>query len=103
MNNKKEPLGFVNCILTFNPMDYKTVSFRFSSFILRKESLYAYKSAHSQLRVEMLLGEECLSTSTCKDSANEPASWLKEILAFKVPNLLKFGKITVYEENKMIG
>jgi hypothetical protein len=24
-------------------------------------------------------------------------------LTFKVPNLLKFGKITVYEDNTMIG
>ena len=96
LNNKKEPLGFVNCTLTFNPMDYKTVSFRFANFVRRKEPICAFKSAHLQLRVELLLGEESLSTSLCQDSTKEPASWLIDILTFKVPNLLKFGKITVY-------
>jgi hypothetical protein len=55
------------------------------------------------LRVEILLGEEELSTPSCKDLPEKPASWTQNILSFKVPTLLKFGKIMLFDGNQYLG
>lgn len=70
MMNKNDPLGYVNCVLSFNPIDFKKVSFRFESFILRK-----YRHMVHSLKVEVLLGEESLFTSVCEDKPCKPSSW----------------------------
>lgn len=51
MMNKNDPLGYVNCVLGFNALEFKRVSFRFESFILRK-----YRHMVHSLKVEVLLG-----------------------------------------------
>ena len=53
--------------------------------------------------VEVIAGEQSLKTGACKDTEEAPPIWPNDILTFNIPTSLKEVKITVWDEDKVIG